>query len=596
MDNISIFYTTTLGIEIAIFSIITAVIFVFMQLVYLNYSYKHLGFIFVTPLFIIFSISSVITFLFTAFGFLSIFLNKESKIQIFFSNIYIFIGILVMIIASISIFFLFVYKKFKFLQPSKALLLSGNNIKFQDLRLFLFKKYGIKSPEDLSFMDISRNYKYDLKETNQKQVNTNNIDTDELTTAVKKIKEQDPNYKIYLKKYKELKNKSNSAFNPLEPVNDIIFKSIVKLDIKTVIEARDIICKVIKNFVSDVPKVSNKEIWKPDNNLIAYFIDFTLESAEVQLEICDSQKMHALKLEIMEITKCLYLESIKNNNLAGLVNIFSFWKKIADDSINKNKRLFKLIISYYRDCCEKLFGDYDENSRYIENIFRDIGWIGERLLTKKDFEVKPLMMDLDYFNEYDELLELLLTFEDNYKEQPKSYPLIYFDAIDVIFLKLVDILLKFPEDYDIKNNLYSLSHVYFSFSIAAMENGNSRGAGLAVLRIQGNFEKLKEKNLENEAKDVLKLLVHLGAHSSEHKKSLKRVDFLGDTIEEFLINKITKEDSFIQTISAELYEVITKSYNYKNMDLIWGFIKKLGKKMHTNFNFRFNWENGEDYN
>jgi len=594
MPNISIFYTTTLGIEIAIFSIITAVIFVFMQLIYLNYSYKHLGFIFITPLFISFFILSFLTFIITAFGFLSIFFTPENEIQIFLSNIYVFIAILVMIIASISIFFIFVFKKIRFLQPSKALFISSGNIKFNNLRLFLFKKYGIKSPEDLSFIDFIQNPKYELKESDQEQKNLDKIDTGKLIISIKEFKEQDPNYKIYLKKYRKLKNKSDLAFNPLEPVNDIIFKSIVKLDIKTVTESRDILCRVIKNFISNAPKPNDKEIWNPDNNLITYFVDLILENTEIQIDICDSQKIYTLRIEIIKTIKCLYLESIKYNNLAGLDNIFSFWKKIADDSINRDKRLFKLIISYYRDCCEKLFRNYDENSRYIENIFRNIGWIGERLLTKKDFEVKPLMMDSDYFNEYDELLELVLTFEDKYIEQPNSYPLIYFDAIDVIFLKLIEILPKTPENYDIKNNIFQLSYIYFSFCTKAMENENSRGAGLATLRLQENYEKLMGKNLEKEAKDIIKLLVRIGAYSAEYRESLKRVGFLGDTIEEFLLNKLSRENDFIDSISSELKEVIIKSYD-KNMDLIWDFIKKLGKKMHTNFNFRFDWETGEDY-
>jgi len=127
-----------------------------------------------------------------------------------------------------------------------------------------------------------------------------------------------------------------------------------------------------------------------------------------------------------------------------------------------------------------------------------------------------------------------------------------------------------------------------------MENENSRGAGLATLRLQENYEKLMGKNLEKEAKDIIKLLVRIGAYSAEYRESLKRVGFLGDTIEEFLLNKLSRENDFIDSISSELKEVIIKSYD-KNMDLIWDFIKKLGKKMHTNFNFRFDWETGEDY-
>jgi len=278
-----------------------------------------------------------------------------------------------------------------------------------------------------------------------------------------------------------------------------------------------------------------------------------------------------------------------------LPNLFTFWKKIADDSINNNKKLFKIIIYFYKDCCERLFENYDENERFVENIFRDVGWIGERLLTKKDFEVKPLMMDLDYYNEYDELLELLISFEDKYKEHSSSYPLIYFDAIDVTYLRLIEIFVKNTENFDIKDNLFSLSYVYFSFGLEAMKTGNSRGAGLAAIRLYNNFKKLKDKNLNNEAKDIIKLLINFGAYSFDYQESLESVDFLGETIAEFLINKISIEDDFITEISSELKEIIIKSYDFKNKKSAWDFIKNLGKKMSTNFNFRFDFNTGEDY-
>ena len=582
MNNLLPFYTTCLGIEVAIFSIITAVIFIFIQLIYLNYSYKHIKFIFLSPLSISFFITSFTVFIFTILGFLILTLNPNK--QSVFTNMYALISILSVIFGSVSLFFLIVFRNFKFLQPSRVLLLSSKNIRYKDLRLFLFKKYGIKSPEELGYYELVKNYKHEGKEENKNTINFENIDINKVLSSIKDSKDKDENYKSFIKRYNALKVSADSAINSIEPIYDIAIKSIVKLDIKTVTETKEIINNIIREFIKNVPVADAKEIWNPDDRLLVYFTDFIIENIETQLEICDAQKINTIKLHIIEISECLYNELIKNKKLIGLPNLFSFWKKFADESINSNPRLFKKILFFYKDCCEKLFVNYNENVRYIENIFRDIGWIGERLLTKKDFEIKPLMMDLDYYNEYDELMEFLLSFDNKYKGYPSTYPLIYFAAIDVVFLKLTGILSKNRSNYDIKDNLFSLPYIYYSFGLEAMEVGNSRGAGLAVARLFKSIEILEEKNLESDAEDIVKLFINLGAYASDYKDSLERVDFLGETIDEFVINKISQKNNFISVISDELREIIIKSYDFKNEELIRDFINKLGKKMHTDFN------------
>ena len=63
MDN---FFNTLFGIEVTIFGIISAVILVFIQLIYSNYSYKHISHILRNKYLVLFIIFSTVDLLLTS--------------------------------------------------------------------------------------------------------------------------------------------------------------------------------------------------------------------------------------------------------------------------------------------------------------------------------------------------------------------------------------------------------------------------------------------------------------------------------------------------------------------------------------------------
>lgn len=68
MDSIAGFYNNLFTIEIAVFGIIAAAIFVFLQIVYSQFSYREVYGIFKNVFLILFLITSFITLLLTAGG------------------------------------------------------------------------------------------------------------------------------------------------------------------------------------------------------------------------------------------------------------------------------------------------------------------------------------------------------------------------------------------------------------------------------------------------------------------------------------------------------------------------------------------------
>ena len=113
IDNFLNFYNTLLGIEIAVFGIISAVIFVFVQLVYSKFSYKLINSILANKWLVGFYLLSFIDLLLTSIGSIFLLFNEHNYFpninfgfnKIILSQYYVLICILLILIS--FIFFTF---------------------------------------------------------------------------------------------------------------------------------------------------------------------------------------------------------------------------------------------------------------------------------------------------------------------------------------------------------------------------------------------------------------------------------------------------------------------------------------------------------
>lgn len=600
MSNISDFFNMLFGVEIAVFGIITAVIFVFMQIIYSNFSYRHVKFIFQDFYFRVCVILSIITLFSTATGSLLLSLGNYDFIpQINFNSInfisenYFALVCLIATFLSIILFLIFFYRNLRYLQPSKILLLISKNINNDKIRKYLFKRYGIRPPEERNYDDII------LKDTSTGELNK--LLEDLLEKAEEKYgysSKIDENSKKAERKLKEHRNKFDKlekevkhSIDPFEPIDDIILKAISVGDLRTINETVDIINKISKNFIKSIPESDKKEEWNPDSVLAENYANYIIEIIKVYLEICEKQNINSAKIKILTISENVAKHLWHENQFSALLKIISFWKKIADNAIDDSSQIFNTIIDYYNT-----IGNFSFNKQQniSDEVFRDLGWLGERLLSKKKFETKPLMCNDDYNTQYDKLFNTISSFSYEYNNKhPKLYPLIYFDAIGVIFLQLVKIYKKNKISI-IKEKLSDYMYIYSSFGKNAMMVGNGEGATLAVIRLEEAYKKLIGENLTDTAKEMVRLLVGLAVMATIHKKKIEKGNWLNESLDEHIIN-ILETSSFIKEISAEINESYTKLGLGSNHKTVWNFIKVLGKKMQTNFGFMFDWETGELY-
>jgi hypothetical protein len=598
------FYNNLLTIEIMTFGIIIAAIFVFMQIVYSHFSYREVYIIFRNKLLITYLIISTLTLLFTASG--SLFLSFPQhnyfpqinfNLNETFRNEFAGLGILALFLISIVLFIITIFNNIKFIRPTKIAFLIGEKVKPEQIRDFLIAKYDIPSPDARSFIlrlydkipiNVSY-YRLGFEEENKE------ISEEEKENIEREKANIEKQIELNRERYEYIKNKASDARNPLEPLDNLIIKSINTIDLITLNEACSVLSVISQNFIefySDDDSEGRNE-WNPYSGIIQKYLKHLIESFNVYFDLCDRQRLDVAKPIIIELSKNVILKILKRNNILEIKIILSFWKGIADNSIGKSIQIFNNCIEYYRDLGDYAFDNgIDENIQWLDEIFRHLGWLAERLLSKQGIEEKPLMANDYYYNEYDQLFNALISFSyEYYNKYPMSYPLIYFDAIHVLFLQLI-IIYKKSEKTDIANNIFDCIYIYYSFAKEAILKGNADGAALAILRLNECYEKLVDDNLEESAKEVIKLLVSLGGISAGNKDKQLHTRLIDGPIEVYLMN-IIENSPFQIEIENRIREVYIKSEG--DHKAIWEFIITLGKRMGTNFGFMFDWVTGERF-
>ena len=571
------------------FGIIIATIFVFIQIINFNYSYRLVKHIIKDGLLISYFIISIFVLGATAIGSFSqsigthdLFPGINFRINYYYSNQYFILALLSLFFISIILFFVLAALNFRNLRPSKILLISEKSIRYNDIRFFLFKKYGINRPKELGVIDLSSEKEYGIMNESMVEINPNDIGKDLLNKLeLEKYKQEPLKYKRYSKLWKQIK----SASDPLETINYIVIQSIKKTDLKTLDSAIKVLMNISDNFIKYIQKLISEELWDPDKKLLENFLKYSSESSEMFIETCEKQETCLLELKVLDISRHYTDLLLENEKSSILFQILNFWRKVADNSIGKSPEIFKRVISYYDRYGKEIF-NIDE--RVLVRIFKNLGWLGERLLLKKGFEERPLMSDIGYHTEYDELMNCINSFGNKYKSNPEKYPYAYFESVSVIFQQLIKLFLKNKENNDIKNNLLDCLLTHYYFAEEAIKARNSEGAGLAVKRINKYYKEFEKNRLHNHAKVALTQLVEISLKAAIYSKELREVYFLNGKIDMWAKKRL------IEISSTEIIsEALRKGYNKtvkENQDIALKYIKELGHEMKTNFGFKFNWK------
>ena len=394
-----------------------------------------------------------------------------------------------------------------------------------------------------------------------------------------------------------IKKRVERSEDPMLPIRDMMVQFVKKSDLGSLEESSVLVGRVTETFFKSLPAASKK--WKSEDVLVLKYTQHLVELLETVLEVADKERLESAKRIILESSYKIALKLFENRNFDELDKIEEFWQKIADTAIGKSTVLFQNIIGYYRSIGEMLFelpkdsvsSKPIDSETIIDNLFRYIGWLGERLLIKLPLEETPLFSNLAYSTEYDDYYNCLMTFSDIYNRgYPKAYPLIYFDALIVVMKRLVKIYKK-DKKSRLNENIFSITRAFSSFAENAIRVENGSGASLAALRIKETYEELKDAGLDKEANNVIELLVRVGMIAAANKGKLKTATFMGKPLDQWVIEELVNAN---EDIAGEVSESYIKTMDGDH-ETRWGFVVELGKRMGTNFGLMFDPADGKIY-
>lgn len=582
VSNLLNFYNTLFGIEIAIFGIISAVIFVFVQLLFSGYSYKHILHILSDRWLILYFIVSLIDLLMIAVAsyYLSLpqtdlFPQVNFQTQLLIHPLYAFLC-LALIFISVIFFTVAMIKDISYLNPRRALLLIAQDINPSDIKKFLWWKYPLEVPFQLR-VNIPLYF----------------VDLDVSEKAYKaRIRREEKKRQAEIKRIESLIAKINAETlnieDPYRPFRDMMVQFIKKADLSSLQEAARLLNESSDDFIEELPQ--DTKDWLPEKELALNYTKYLLEFLDTLMEIAGKEGLESAKRIILEASFKYTLKLFEYRRLGEVDKVSEWWQQVADNAIGNSTILFQNIMKYYREIGEKYFanlkesdeGEERETERLIDNLFRYIGWLGERLLIKHPFEEEPLFVNYSYSTEYDEYYNCLMAFEDNYtRDNPSLYPLVFFDALVVVMKRLVKVINQ-DERSNLDTNVFSIAYTFSSFAKNALKVGNTRGAALAALCLKETYQELKGKNLDKNAIDVLGLVVQIGMQAASIEQP-ERVDFMSGTLDKWAI-------SFLSEVNEDIGGKVNEAYRRstgENHDSAWSFVTELGQRMGTNFGFMF---------
>ncbi len=584
MESIATFYQMLFTAEIAIFGILAAALFVFVQLVYGHFSYRHISIVLKSPSLFAYGVLSITTLLITGMASFSLSFQRHDLLpghNLGLQNLFIDESVAIIIFSSfflsLILFASYAFFSIWYLRPHKMAQILRRKIKIKDIRDYLLKQYGIPSPE-LVAMRIGIAHSI--------------VDGD--CEIDSQIEDSEAPAKARAE-YNHLERQVKDTKDPLEILNALILRSINEADVTSLNEMRHVVHDIAKEFFKTYKEMEtdSKAVWSPDDGISKKFLEYLTDLLRTYIEMSDRQNLESAKIIFLEMSNDVLKEILPFNEAHEMEIVLNFWKNTGDSAINQSPRIFSKVISLYCMLADTAFDDgIDERARWLENVFRHLGWLGERLFSKKQLEEKPIMSDTTYSNEFDDLINAVWSYEHSYNNSyPNAYPLIYFDLIYVIFRRLVDVYKK-KRLYEVKNLLFSCTYTYSSFAIEAIKKGNSKGATLAAMRMKENYEHLMKNNLYDVARDIVGQLIDVAAHAASHANQLTPVEFLREPIDEYLASVIINS-VFRDKIQGEIVEAHIKVPG--DQELKWKFITNLGVRMRTNFGFMFDPENGKIY-
>lgn len=579
MEN---FYHTLFTVEITLLSIVAAAVFVFVRILYNRFSHYEASAILKNNWLITYFVISFFTLLYTATGLLiTSFPNSnpipfiEKSWLFIFENSWSGLGIVFFFIVSVGLLIKITLETSEYMNPDNAVPISADAMKYDLLKDFLLNQYGVPKPMQSILIYIEH-------QEGEKE----------------RLSEEDEDYDIEedIKRQKEIINKVKNSQDPLKPLDRFIMTAIRDQDVSMLrAGCRELQSISIKFINSQKVKFSKK--WNPNSQLVNNYLDYFVDNISLYLDWCDDKNFVIGKIELLKLTKKILDKSLlQRNKPLEIKKILTLWKLTGKNLIGIQPKVLNQVINFYKDIIDYAFEEgIKDRKDWLEESFRNIDVLAENLFEQEGIEESTMIFDYHYTTTQDLLLNSLFSIGDKYNDDySNEYPLVYFDVVEVICIKLMSIY-KESSRADLKDVLFQCLYVYSSFAEKAIESGNSKGASLAISKLKKIYKKVKEENVDYVAKHSIERITSIGCLCATNRDKLEEVDFIGP-LEEFVID-ILKDSSYQKSISKSVNESHRKMLGIgsKNGEDLWDFITTLGNELKTNFGFMFDWRTGETY-
>lgn len=577
METLPNFYNNLLGIEVTTFGVLTAAAFVFLQMMHTNFSFRDMFLSLRNRTLPFYALLSGLLVLFTGLGSLHFAIGAHDFIpqvnlnsREVFENGYVAAVLLLGFFYTAALGMVIVLGNIRLLNPAELL---RRHLEFADassVEKYLHSRFGVPSP-----LPLVRIRFFSTKGEEK---------TDEEEEA--EWREKEAQYERDTAKSETLKEAAKDAPDVFEAFDSLLIKAIAGGDTGSVKNGlENWTRKIIEIIGSGTDSFPGEHMGR-----------HVAESLREFLEACRKHNSQSLAPYFIRATQRIALELMGTKHADATLEIMKTWKAQADIAIQESDRaLFRDILQGYQEVGDlALKRDKEapkERNEVREECFRHLGWLAERLLTKKGLEERPIMYDTDYYDEYGTLHNTLFHFSHKYNyDYPDLYPLIFFDAIHVLFNKMLDVYTQnaAPEKASIRGEakvrLFDCAYVYASFAQKAIAAGNADGVALAAVNLKQIHRSALEAGAEDAAQDSIQLIVRLAIECAANPEKVAGSEILRlpQGLEDIILNS---------TFTAEIRSEVFESYlpgkiegDYKKK---WAYIKELGTKMGTNFGLNF---------
>lgn len=277
METIASFYNNLLAIDATIIGIITAVMFVILQIIDSNYSFRDVGEFLQRPVLWIFSFVSIITLTYTGLGSFHFVIYSNNSLEIALSGIFpSYCGLLTALILLILVLIsglILVFYGIGLLNPISLLKSHLKSLNHSNISNFLNNRYGVKEPLEPI------------------QIIVKFTDDTENEIGDKDYKDRYKQYEDELAKAQVLKVKAEGAINVFTGVEGLILKLISKGE-----------PQLLEDAIGEYENKLISIIKNPSNDLrFELLLKYTVEQSEVFLNCCKKMGLIFFHEELLKL-------------------------------------------------------------------------------------------------------------------------------------------------------------------------------------------------------------------------------------------------------------------------------------------------------